>query len=143
MALVINTEVMARVKIAMSKDSTFDSKTFDDLFSLDQSTEESISYRDFVSGAVADQAIDFGGIASPTFIFILFESRGDGVGAIADNVRAKVEVKIGGAAANSTSDFIMLGTQDPTNEDITTDIKFTTLADTDTTFTVVIAGKST
>jgi len=133
---------LAKIKIVMAKDATFDSKTFDELFTLDQSTEESISYRDFVSGAVADQAISFGGIAKPTFIFILFESRGDGNGAIADNVRAKVEVKIAGASVNSTSDFILLGTQDPTNEDITTDIKFTTLADTDTTFTVVIAGRS-
>lgn len=142
MALTITTEVLAKLKIAVSKDTTFDSKTFDDLFTLDQTTEESHSYRDFISGATADKAIDFGGIAAPTFIFILFESRGDGVGAIADNVRAKVEVKIAGASSNSTSDFILLGTNDPANEDITTDIKFTTLADTDTTWTVIIAGRS-
>ena len=141
MVLTQKTEILARLKVMASRSATFDSKTFERTFNVDQSTQESNSYEDFDDGQVTDKAISFGTVDSPTFVLIFFNSRFNGENGTVEDDHASVTVKIDGGAA-VTTDMVLLLTNDPVNDTTTSTITYSTLADTDTVASVFIAGRN-
>ena len=143
MAKEIATSLQARLKLLVARDSTFNEIELDKLFNLDQTSEEYHYTRFKVDGAVADQAIDFGKVNSPTFIFIQWSSTDPDATPVDDPLN--VTVKIDSAAAGSVMHSLLLDVQDPLLDLLTKDITFSTEAGTstnsETEVTVLIMGR--
>lgn len=140
MPLTLSSLIQASIKILVGTDSTFSNRLYDDLLDIDQTTELIHNYTSIFEGQQTDKAIDFGDVVSPTFIFIIFNSRSTGTGAPADGTHQPTLVKIEGSTAFD-SDTILLYTSDPLIDTLPNTIIFSTLADTNTEVTVLIGGR--
>lgn len=140
MALTQTANLKARLLLAVSDSAAFIDTDYDKAFTFDISSEEVFSNRQYIDGVVTDQAVSLGGVTSPSFIFVKFNSRYNGDNSTTEDAHAPVTVKIDGGSAFKT-DYVLLGTLDPTNDTITSTISFTTIADTDTQVDVLVVGQ--
>lgn len=135
------TYISSSFKLLSSRDTTYEDRVADFLYDLGHTTEIQHTYEDYEAAQVTDKAIDFGQVVSPTFIFIKYISEADGNGSNADGTHEAVTSKIATSSA-TTSDTILLQTDDPTNDTLTTSITFSTVANSTTKVIVYIAGRA-
>jgi len=141
MALVQVTNLLARLKIMASGTSAFTDKDFDLNLIFDHSSEESFHDRQFTDGVVTDKAVSLGGVTTPTFIFVHFNSKFDGGGATTDNAVTHVLLKVDGGTAYKTNCFLAY-IDDTTNDAVTSTLTYTTQANTDTIVDTYVIGRS-
>lgn len=142
MPLTLSNLIQASIKILVATDTTFTNRLYDDLLDIDQTTEDVHNYISLFTGQQTDKAIDFGDIVSPTFIFILVNSRSTGGGSPQDGTHQPVLWKVN-TSTEFDSDTLLFYTADPLIDDLPTTITFSTLADTNTEVTVLIGGRKT
>jgi len=141
MALTQTSILEGKIKLLVGGQAAFTDRKFDQNFDFGQTTEEthSSSYR--IDGAVTDQAISLGKVNTPTFIFIKFNSKYNGDNSTTEDAEAAVTIKVDGGTAYTTNYFLAAVT-DVTNNNVTSTITFTTLADTDTNIDLLVLGRS-
>jgi len=133
-------QIAASIKILLGDSTTFTNRRFDQLFDLDQIGESDDTDSFIVEGQVTDQAILFGKIVSPTFIFIKWESRETGGGVSTDGTLSPVTIKVNGSTAQTTNYYLAI-TLIPATDTLPTTITFSTLVDTNTLVTKFIIGR--
>jgi hypothetical protein len=137
----LTTNISSSFKLLASKDTTYSNRIADFLQDLSIATEVAEVAEFFESAQVTDQAIDFGNVTSPTFIYIRFTSQADGNGSNADGTHEAITVKINSSTA-ITTDTVLLQTSDPTNDTLPTTITWSSVADSTTKVQVFIAGRA-
>lgn len=143
MANEVATHVMSRFSVAFSSDSSFKNTNLQRLLNLDQITEENLSNRYEIAGAVADQAIDLGNINSPTLVIVVATSLFDGENSTTEDDPAKIQFKVGSGTIFEAHFMAFIVDVDANTGQVTTDIKITTLADSNTIVEVFVAGAKT
>lgn len=141
MPLSLTTLIQASLKILVGTDTTFSNRLYDDLLDMDQTTEVLNNYTTIYEGQQTNKVIQFGDVVSPTFIFILINSRATGGGSNADGTHEAVIWAIAGSTVDFDSDTILLYTSDADNDTLPTAIDFSSVANSNTEVTVVIGGR--
>jgi hypothetical protein len=141
MALSQTTNLLARLKLMASGDTNFDEKNFDVSYTLDQTSEEAFHDSQFIDGVVTDKAVSLGGVTTPTFIYVTFQSQFNGDNGTTENAETYVSVKIDGGTAFDAN-HVLLSVNDVTNDQVTSTITYTTQSDTDTIVKTYVIGRS-
>ena len=129
-----------KLQLLASRDTAYANRLAEEIIDLGQTTEEVVVHDYYVDGQVTDEAIDFGKVTSPTFVYIRFESRFNGDNSTTEDAHAAVTAKIATSSA-ITTDHILLMSGDNDNDEVTSNITFSTLADTDTRVYALILGE--
>lgn len=137
----LSTEIQSSLKILAADDTTFKNRKEDTITDFDLSTENIETNEYFESAQVTDQVIDFGKIVSPVYIFLKFISQADGGGVNADGTHEPVTIKVN-TSTNITTDTLLLQTDDPINDTLPTTITWSSVANSTTKVTQVIAGRA-
>ena len=137
--MALATLVQASIKLLSADDSTFQNRSIDDIFDFDQTTILSNSYSTIYPAQVTGQAIDFGEVAIPTFVFVRFTSTATGAGTNAIGTHEAVSFRINGGTSDH-SDLIMLWTGDPDSDILPNTIVFDTVSNSSTNVQVFVAG---
>lgn len=143
MANAIATHVASSISLAFSDASSFLNKTVNKLFVRDQVTEESLSNRYEIAGAGTDAVVPLGNINSPTLVIVSASSKFDGTGGTKDNDPAKIQFKIGSGTIFESHFIALFVDVDANTGKVSTDIKITTLANSNTVVEVYVAGAKT
>ena len=136
----IATHVNSSISIAFADSAAFNNIGLNKLFNLDQITEENLSNKYDISGAVADQTIPLGNITSPSLVIVVATSLFDGAGGTTEDDPAKIQFKIGSGTIFECHFMAFFVDVDANIGKVTTDIKITTLANSDTVVEVFVAG---
>lgn len=130
-----------QLKLAAARDTAFSDRIFDVLFDLSFISELAYADEIFIDGAETDRVIDLGSISKPLLIFIKAESKYDGGGGTTEDDPATVQFKIGSGTIFDCSHIMLLANKDDNDDQLTNDIKITTLANTDTKVKVLVVGE--
>jgi hypothetical protein len=141
MALSPTTNLKLRINASASDSSAFTDLFFETLINADLNTEECFHDVQFHDGVVTDQAVSLGGVTTPVFILLAFNSQFNGDNSTTENARTKVSVKIDGGTAFDAN-YVLLAVDDETNDTVTSTITYTTQSDTDTVVKTYVVGRS-
>lgn len=143
MSLETKTHVASSMSVSFADSSAFNNVSARKLFNLDQITEESLSNRFEISGLVTDQVVDLGNINSPSLVVIKVTSLYDGGGSTTEDNPAPVKFKVGSGTIFDCHFMAFFVDVDANAGEVTKDIKITTVADSNTTVEVFVAGAKT
>ena len=141
MVLALSRRIQASIKLLAGSEAAFTSRQIDRIIQINQTNEELIVEDYKIDGAVTDQAISFGKVTAPTFVYVQWQSKYNGDNSTTEDQDALVTAKINSGTLYNTNHFFA-AVDDITNDTTVSTITFTTLADTDTIVSVVILGRS-